>query len=246
MVTASEATIEEIKTVQGRWDGLADPLHWAQAKFYAFIYAHEHPLDTIAIQLTYLHLDTDEVTEFRQLFSRSELSDFFEQTTAIYLEWIRERHHWCGQRDKSIRSLDFPFREFRPGQRKLAVAVYRTLAGGGRLFLEAPTGIGKTISVLFPALKALAEGKLERVLYLTARTVGRAVAETTFADLRQAGLRLRTVTLTARQKLCVRDGLPCDLSMCPLAIGYYDRCKPAMREALSREGLTRAVLEAVS
>ena len=246
IVTSGETTIEEIKTVQGRWDHLADPLHWAQAKLYAFIYTHEHPLETVAIQLTYLHLERDEVTEFRQLFSRSELAAFFEVTAAIYLDWVRERHVWCRQRDKSIRSLDFPFREFRPGQRKLAVAAYRTLAGGGRLFLEAPTGIGKTISVLFPALKALAEGKLERVFYLTARTVGRTVAETTLADLRHAGLRLRTMTLTAKQKLCIRDGHPCDVNTCPLAIGYYDRCRRAMRDALNREGLTREVLEAIS
>src|SRR6185369_6675358 len=142
LATPEEAVVEEIKTVQGRWDGAANPLHWAQAKFYAFIYSHDHTLTKIAIQLTYLHLETGEVTEFRELFSQTELSDFFEKTTDIYLQWIRERHRWCEQRDKSIRSLSFPFADYRPGQRQLAVAAYRALAGGGRLFLEAPTGIG--------------------------------------------------------------------------------------------------------
>ena len=129
-------------------------------------------------------------------------------------------------------ALAFPFPAYRPGQRELAVAAYRVLANGGRLFLAAPTGIGKTISVLFPAVKALGEGKLERIFYLTARTVGRAIAEKALADLRRAGLKLRAVTLTAKEKVCVREGHPCDPLTCPLALGYYDRVKPAIREAL--------------
>jgi len=246
LTTAQEVLLEEIKTVQGGWDHTADPLHWAQARIYAFIYAHEHALEHIAIQLSYLDLDTGELTEFRNRLNLTELSVFFEQTTAIYLDWLRAHHHWRRQRDKSIRSLTFPFARYRPGQRQLAVAAYRVLARGGRLFLEAPTGIGKTISVLFPAVKALGEGKLERIFYLTARTVGRAVAEKAFADLRQAGLRLRTLTLTAKEKICVQEGQPCDPLTCPFARGYYDRCKPAMRAVLAREEITRPVLEAVS
>jgi DNA excision repair protein ERCC-2 len=197
------------------------------------------------VQLTYLELATGRVTELRQSFSLAELADFFNATTAIYLEWLREREEWCRERDKSIRALAFPFPAYRPGQRKLAVAAYRVLANGGRLFLAAPTGIGKTMSVLFPAVKALGEGKLERVFYLTARTVGRTVAEKAVTDLRGAGLKLRTVTLTAREKICVRDGHPCDPQTCPLALGYYDRVKPAMREALEREEINRSTLEAV-
>jgi DNA excision repair protein ERCC-2 len=128
----------------------------------------------------------------------------------------------------------------------MAVAVYRTLTRGGRLFLAAPTGIGKTISALFPAVKALGEAKLERIFYLTARTVGRTIAEKACADLRRAGLKLRAVTLTARDKVCVRDGKPCDLLTCPLAIGYYDRVKPAIREALARGEIHRAALDEIS
>ena len=252
------------------------PAALGPGQVYGFIYAHDHALEQITIQLTYLDLDTGELTEFRNRFTLAELSAFFEQTTAIYLDWLRAHHHWCQQRDESIRSLAFPFARYRPGQRQLAVAAYRALARGGRLFLEAPTGIGKTISVLFPAVKALGEGKLERIFYLTARTVGRAVAEKACADLRQAGLRLRTLTLTAKEKICPEcarpraqqlrarvDGLaapgdgrtrgantapgqPCDPLTCPFARGYYDRRRPAMRAALAREEITRPVLEAVS
>jgi DNA excision repair protein ERCC-2 len=279
LANAQEVLLEEIKTVQGGWDHKADPLHWAQARLYGFIYAHDHGLKQLTIQLTYLDLDTGELTEFRNPFSLTDLSAFFEQTTAIYLDWIRAHYHWCQQRDESIRSLAFPFARYRHGQRPLAVAAYRVLARGGRLFLEAPTGIGKTISVLFPAVKALGEGKLERIFYLTARTVGRTVAEKACSDLRQGGLHLRTLTLTAKEKICpgVRpspgaassearlltavaapgDGRtpaaptpaprqPCDPLTCPFARGYYDRRRPAMRDALAREEITRPVIEAVS
>ncbi len=246
MGSPEQVVLEEIKTVQGPWDQVADPLHWAQARVYGFIYAHEHHLEGITLQLTYLDLKTGALTEFREFSSAADLSRFFEQATAIYLEWVLERHRWCQQRDRSIGLLRFPFPRYRPGQREFAVAAYRMLAKGGRLFLEAPTGIGKTMAVLFPALKALAEGKLERVFYLTARTVGRMVAEKALSDLRQAGLRLGSVTLTAKEKLCVQEGHPCDTRTCPFAIGYYDRLKPAMREALGHEGVTRAVLEAVA
>ncbi len=246
LAVPDEVLLEEIKTVQGVWDRAADPLHWAQAKFYAYLHACAHAVEEVVLQLTYLELATDQVTELRATYSFAELADFFTATTAVYLEWLRELHYWRQTRDQSIRALPFPFPTYRPGQRELAVAAYRVLANGGRLFLAAPTGIGKTISVLFPAVKALGEGKLERIFYLTARTVGRAIAEKACADLRRSGLKLRAVTLTAKEKVCVRDGKPCDPLTCPLALGYYDRIKPAIREALSREKITRAALEAVA
>jgi DNA excision repair protein ERCC-2 len=245
LVTAQEVLLEEIKTVQG-WDKQADPLHWAQAKFYGYIYACDHALAKIVIQLTYLELTTDQVTEFRKTFTRDELAVFFTETTAIYSDWVRQQYRWVRERNDVIRSLAFPFPKYRQGQRELAVSAYRVLSEGGRLFLGAPTGIGKTVSVLFPAIKALGEGKLERLFYLTARTIGRAVVEKSLADLRQAGLKLRAVTLTAKQKVCVRDGQLCDQLTCPFAIGYFDRVKPAIRDALQREEITRSTLEAVA
>lgn len=245
LATEQPVILEEIKTVQGRWDGKADPLHWAQAKLYAHVHALRENLASIAVRLVYLELETGQISEFTELLTAEELSAFFEATTAIYLEWLQANHEWCVLRDQSIRKLPFPFPVYRRGQRELAVAAYRVLANGGRLFLAAPTGIGKTMSTLFPAVKALGEAKVERIFYLTARTVGRTIAEKAFADMRQAGLRIRSVTLTAKEKICVRAGQPCDPLTCPLAIGYYDRIKPALREALEREEVTRPVLEQI-
>jgi DNA excision repair protein ERCC-2 len=245
LITSERVLLEEIKTVSATWDHQADPLHWAQAKFYGFMHARENALKELVIQLVYLELPAGKITEFRQTFSFGELSDFFTTTTAEYVAWLRERHHWCLARDASIAALAFPFPEYRPGQRELAVAAYRVLTNGGRLFLAAPTGIGKTISTLFPAVKELGEGKLERIFYLTARTVGRSIAEKALVDLRRAGLKLRAVTLTAKEKVCVHEGHPCDPLTCPFARGYYDRVKPAIREALEREEISRSVLETV-
>jgi len=243
METEEETFIEEIKTVQGRWSGEAHPLHWAQVKLYGAIRAREHPRPRVVLQLTYLELETGKVTEFRQQWTAPDLEAFFAETTAPYLEWVGELQEWRQRRDHSIRGLLFPFAVYRPGQRPLAVAAYRALSRGQRLFLEAPTGIGKTISVLFPAVKTIAEGKFERIFYLTARTVGRTVAEKAFADLRQAGLLLRTLTLTAKDKICFRAGQLCDAAACPFALGYYDRLKPALRAVLASEEITRATLE---
>lgn len=246
LATPQDVWLEEIKTIQGTWDHVADPLHWAQAKFYGYSHARAHSLNELAIQLTYLEIDTSKVTEFRQVYSFAELAEFFDATTAVYVDWLRERHQWCQERDQSIHTLEFPFPTYRKGQRELVAAASRVLNNGGRLFLAAPTGIGKTISVLFPAIKALGEGKIERIFYLTARTVGRSIAEKACTDLRKGGLKIRVLTLTAKEKICIRVGQPCDLLTCPLAKGYYDRVKPAIREALERERITRAVIESVA
>ncbi|MSU35639.1 MAG: ATP-dependent DNA helicase [Pedosphaera sp.] len=238
--------LEEIKTVAGAWGAQANPLHWAQGKIYAFIYAHQQDLPGLEVRLTYLDLDTELATEFRERFSRAELEAFFARVTSEYLDWARAQFDWRRERDASIAPLAFPFAAYRPGQRAFAVAVYRTLARAGTLFAEAPTGIGKTVSVLFPAMKALGERRIAKIFYLTARTTGRAVAEKALADLRLAGLRCRSVTLTAKDKICFNNGRPCDPALCPFAVGYYDRNKSAMREALQQEALTRSAIEEVA
>jgi DNA excision repair protein ERCC-2 len=238
--------IEEIKTVQGVWDGQIDPLHWAQVRAYGALYAMQHDLDQVVLQLTYVLLEGGEWIEHREVCTRLALAESFRATTGLYLEWLGQRHRWCRERDRSLHAAAFPFSPFRPGQRELAVAVYRTLRRGGNLFLEAPTGIGKTMAVLFPTLKALADGRIGRFYYLTARTVGRTVAEQALGEVRLQGLKLRTLTLTAREKLCLQNGRVCDPRSCPVALGYYDRRHAALRTLLDLDGITREPLEAVS
>ena len=143
LITAEQVLLEEIKTVQGTWDHEPNPLHWAQAKFYAWMHAREAGLKELVIQLVYLELPAGKVTEFRETVSFAELAEFCTAVTAVYIEWLRERHYWCLARNAAITALAFPFPNYRPGQRELAVAAYRTLANGGRLFLRHPPELAK-------------------------------------------------------------------------------------------------------
>jgi DNA excision repair protein ERCC-2 len=245
--TPERLLIEEIKTIRGGWSQSADLLHWAQAKIYAWIFATQQQFTgKIEMQLTYLELDSGKVTEFQEVVALEDLRQFFDQVASGYLEWAARQHQWLAQRDESISGLAFPHAEYRPGQRALAVAAYRAIANGARLFAEAPTGIGKTISVLFAAIKALGEGHLEKIFFLTAKTTGRAIAEEAVALMRRSNLRLRSLTITARDKICFNNGLPCEAQSCPFAIGYYDRVKGAILDALSHDALTQPRIEEIA
>lgn len=238
--------IEEIKTTHGLWTGPADPLHLAQAKVYACLYCQDRALEACEIQLTYLDLASDKCIEFHEHHAAGALAAFYDPVVLEYIDWLRDLVRWRSLRDNSIRQFQFPFDAYREGQRALAVAVYRAVKNRSRLFAEAPTGIGKTVSVLFPSIKAMGEALTERIFYLTAKTVGRNIAEATLLKLRDGGLRLRSVTLTARDKICFNGGLPCDPVTCPFAIGYYDRIKKAVRAALVADSFDRAAIERIA
>jgi DNA excision repair protein ERCC-2 len=249
LAAGSELLIEEIKTVAHLAqlkDGTADPLHWAQAKIYACLYAEDHGFLHADIQVTYLELETLRTREHREPQSLDELRAFFDSVTNEYLNWLHAHDEWLQRRDASIVATTFPFNAYRPGQRSLAVAAFRAIKSRDKLFAEAPTGIGKTISVLFPAIKALGERHVEKIFYATAKTVGRTVAEKALTDLRDRGLRLRSVTLTAKDKVCFNDGKSCDLLTCPFAVGYYDRIKAALKDGLDSDVFTRVEIEALA
>lgn len=238
--------IEEIKTVQSDGDIEPNPLHWAQAKVYAFIFLVQNGLSQIDVQLTYLSLESDHVTPFRETFSGRALKSFFEKTTQAYIQWLDAYVEWLQTRDASIKSLTFPFPRFRPGQPDFISAASNSLSRQVNLFVEAPTGIGKTISALFPSVEALGTGIVVNIFFLTAKTIGRTVAEKALDDLRNSGLRLRSLTFTAREKLCFKNGQRCEIKTCPYAIGYFDRYKSALKELLPHEALTRKAIEEVA
>ncbi len=247
-------TIDEIKTTAAPAELLTadfNPLHWAQAKCYGAFLCERGGLPGAGVQITYYQIDTDEMIRHRRAFTAAELEDFLKDTLRRYAPWARMAAQWRGTRNASLRALRFPFPAYRPGQYEMARAVYRTIAGGGRLFCAAPTGIGKTMSTLFPALKAMGEEKGERIFYLTAKTITRQAAEEALARLRQntadseTPLRLKAVTLTAKDKICPLAERNCTPQGCPRADGYYNRVNDALYEFLSaRDIFTRADIEA--
>lgn len=246
--TGDTPLIEEIKTITGEYDPARpdNPVHWAQAKVYAAILTEQEDIPQADIKLTYVRLDPWEVHEDVRPFTRDELAVFFKDLLTRFIHWHRVYIDWTANRNATIGQLDFPFTEYRRGQRRLAVAAYRTIEQQCRLFAQAPTGIGKTISVLFPAIKALKEGHAEKIFYLTAKTIGRTVAEKALDDMRDGGLAIKSVTLTARDKICFNPhGLTtCDPDQCEFAIGYFDRINDAVTETFAgKHAMTRDCIE---
>ncbi len=240
-------TIDEIKTTALPLDYINEDFnltHWAQAKCYAYIFAVQNDLPEIAVQLTYFNLETSQSKKFNNTFKIAELKEFVSLLIEKYSVWAGFSIEWEKIRNYSIKMLEFPFPAYRKGQRELAVYTYRTIAGGKKLFAQAPTGTGKTISVLFPAVKAMGEGKTSKIFYLTAKTVTRRVAEEAFAKMRRTGLKMKTLTLTAKEKICFCEKPSCHPGYCEYAKGHYDRVNDAILDAIAEcDDLTRNVIE---
>src|SRR5215207_8375434 len=225
--------IEEIKTTTLSLELIDEEhnrLHWAQAECYAYMYARQYDLSGVSIHLTYYHLDSRKEKTFERHFTRTELETFFRDLITPYLDWYKKIYAWESRRDQSIQQLEFPYDEYRPGQRDMAVAVYKAIRSNDRLYVQSPTGVGKTIATLFPAVKALGQGLAARIFYLTAKTSGRLVAEKALDDMRQANLYFRSVTLTAKEKICFCPPVNCDPQVCVFARGYFDKVKKALEE----------------
>ncbi len=237
-----QAVIDEIKCTYKELRRIAEPVgvHLAQAKCYAFIYADECRLENIGVRMTYCNIETEEIKYFHEDYTYDELEGWFLELMREYRKWADFQFEWNEKRTLSIKQLAFPF-PYREGQKELASNVYRTIYHKRMLFLEAPTGVGKTISTVFPAVKAMGEGLAEKIFYLTAKTITRTVAQECFGLLSQNGLRLKTVVITARDKICFlkeNDAdapAECNPDACPYADGHFDRINNAMYDMLTNE-----------
>ena len=241
--------VDEIKTTDRDIDDIVaqrNPLHWGQVKCYAFMIASEQQLQEIDAQLTYFQIDTGDLREDRQSFSIEELTEFYLKLINSYLDWATTLIDWYNVRDTTIASLDFPFDDYRPGQRPMAVEVYRTIRSGGHLLVQAATGIGKTMAVIFPAVKAMAASHTTKIFYLTVRTTARTVAEKALAELRQCGLRLKSLTLTAKDKICFNPDKECSGDACEYARGYYDRLHNALPDIFMNDAMGRRTIESAA
>lgn len=238
-------TIDEIKGVLRDLEHITEPVavHLAQAKCYAYIYASQNDLQKIGVQMTYCNLDTEAIKRFQQKYTAEELEKWFTDLIRSYEKWAGFQIEWEKRRNESIKWTEFPF-SYRPGQRDVAAAVYRTILRKKKLFIQAPTGVGKTISTVFPSVKAVGEGLGEKIFYLTAKTITRTVAEQAFRTMQDQGLDMKVITLTAKEKICFCEETVCNPEACPYAKGHFDRVNDAVYDILIRENeIDRAAIE---
>ena len=210
------------------------PVHRAQAVCYAYMYAVKHEMEQMGIQMTYCNIETEEIKRFHEVCSRKQLTDEVSGYIREYAKWAQFMYEHRKARNASIKELQFPY-PYREGQRKLVVAVYRSMTQGRNLFIQAPTGIGKTLSTVFPAVKAVGEGWADKIFYLTAKTITRAVAQESFRILRNDGMKLSSVIITAKEKLCVAEQVECNPVACVRAKGHFDRVNAAVYDLIQHE-----------
>ncbi|HCJ07594.1 MAG TPA: helicase [Lachnospiraceae bacterium] len=237
-------TIDEIKGVYKKLEHMECPIfvHQAQAMCYAYIYAKEHELREITVQMTYCNLDTEEIKRFRQAYTFTELTEWFGQLIEEYCKWAQFEVDNRTLRNASIKDLAFPY-AYRTGQKDMAGMVYVSIKNGNNLFVQAPTGIGKTMAAVYPTVKAMGDGYGDKLFYLTAKTIARGVAVDSLEILRSKGLHFKSVMITAKEKICPLEEMACDPETCPYAKGHYDRINKAIYDCVTNEyNITREVL----
>ncbi len=237
--------IDEIKSTVRNVSRMTDPepVHLAQALCYAAIYLMQEDLPEIGVRMTYVTQDTEEIRYFYSRYSADEIRGWFDDTCEALSKWVDMQAGWTDVRQASIQDLEFPY-DYRPGQKNLVEYVYRTIYHGRQLYIEAPTGTGKTLSVLYPAIRSMGEGRGDRIFYLTARTIARTVAEEALTTLKEHGLKCKNITLTAKEKICFADECDCNPEACPYAKGHFDRINEALFAIVTgEETFTRDTIE---
>ena len=243
--TPEGIVIDEIKGVLKDLNLLKEPVgvHLAQARCYAYIYASQKKLEEIGVQMTYCNMETEEIKRFQSVYSFQELDTWFWELIGKYEKWARYQIQWKKKRNQSIKEIEFPF-AYREGQKDLVVSVYRTILRKKKLFIQAPTGVGKTMATVFPAVKAMGEGLGEKLFYLTAKTITRTVAWQAFDTLKEQALRMKVIVLTAKEKICFCEETNCNPDACPYAKGHYDRVNDAVYELITTsDEMSREILE---
>ncbi|QEN05838.1 ATP-dependent DNA helicase [Thiospirochaeta perfilievii] len=226
--------IEEIKTT--KVDKISAP-HLSQVKLYAYLYLIESSLKGvhypgISIKLLYINIINREERIIKEYLTREELTIFFETQIDPYFLYLKGLKSWKDLRDTSLKELVFPFNNFREGQRDLSVNIFRAIRDSKTLFSIAPTGTGKSMASIFPALKAMGEGVVEKIFYLTAKTVGRITARDTINILREGGANIRSIVITAKEKICINKEFNCSPDSCPYALDYYKKLFLVINEIL--------------
>ncbi len=228
--------VDEIKSTYRNVDHMKEPVqvHLAQAMCYAYMISEQENLKRVGVRMTYINRRSRGMKRFHQSFSRSEITAWFRETMAKYQRFTDYMYDWENLKLPSVRAVPFPY-VYREGQKDLASSVYRTIYHRKKLFLQAPTGTGKTLATLYPSIKAVGQGLANMIFYVTAKTVTAAAAADTFKLLRQNGLRFKDVILTAREKICLNEVCDCNPSACPYAKGHFDRINACLYDLITHE-----------
>lgn len=246
-------TVEEIKSVRGGMFYAPPPeVYMAQLKCYAHFICQSRGLARVDAKLTYIHADNHKLRSFEQTLSAEELAEYYESLLRRAQMWAKLAISRKTDIPDTLCAVPFPYPALREGQEELIHAVHRAIRGGKRLFAQAPTGIGKTISVLYPAVRALGAGNCDKIFYLTAKASTAAEAFRAARLLHESGARMRCVTLSAKEQVCLcpafrEEGRKlsdcCNSIDCPYAAGYYDRVDNALRDLLEHaHGYSRTLL----
>ena len=245
-------TIEEIKsTTNNPQSCIIDPPnnHICQVIVYAYLYSVDRDLSDdklLCLNLIYLATEGTDFGCYEKVVSVASLKEQFDIIINKFLHWHIQIENWKKLRNTSAQSLEFPYANYRSGQRKLAVKTYQTIKQKKRLIAAAPTGIGKTVSTLFPSIKAIGEGLIERIFYLTARNTVQAIGEQSLRLMVNHGLNIRSVTIVAREKTCLDMEGDCRSNQCIRCKGYFDRLPQAMQEILENKVIDQEKIKEIA
>lgn len=229
-----ELIIEEIKSTTKELDEITIDYHQehlAQLKIYGYLYALEYNIDNIHLRLTYASVIDYEVKSFDLIVNINELEDFTFNVLEEYIRFLNLLDESEINKEKTIAEIKFPFKEHRKGQRDLMKAVFQAMQQNEILYAIAPTGIGKTMATMFSALKTLK--KNDKLFYLTAKGSGKTAPVDAIKILANNGLKIKTIDITAKRKICNLGVKNCNPEECPFAIGFFDRLKEATTDIFS-------------
>lgn len=239
--------LEEIKTFYGDFEKLPDnhrQLHWAQARLYGWMYCRQHQRNGITLALIYFDLHNQREYRVEEHFTLPELVAYGEDLAEVYWQWQQQINARQQQLSQWIDELAFPYGSFRSAQRQMAESVYKAAATGRVLLAEAPTGTGKTLASIFPAIKAFNKTPVDKIFYLTAKTTGKQLALENLQLIASDGIDtpLRVLELTAQEKICLEPDKRCTGDSCPFARNFYDKLQQARQAAYTTPLLTRQTL----